>query len=109
MTYVEIPLTPVSQTFFIALGTIQYQLAVTWRGTIAGGDLDGWFLDISDQAGNALVQGIPLVTGADLLEQYAFLGIGNGAQLWVATDGDPSATPTSTNLGTLSHLYLVTN
>jgi hypothetical protein len=42
-------------------------------------------------------QGVPLVTGVDLLAQYAYLGfIGS---LVVQTDHDPDATPTYENLG----------
>ena len=63
-------------------------------------------MDIGDVNGNPLVSGIALVTGADLLGQYAYLGI--GGQLIVMTDGDPSAIPTFTNLGIESHLYYVT-
>lgn len=68
--------------------------------------LGGWVLDIADSANNPLVQGIPLVTGCDLLQQFGHLGIGGA--LWVLTDGDPMAVPTYHNLGSLSHLYFVT-
>lgn len=97
----EIPLSPNPQTFSITLGNQGYQLTVVWR------DPFGWYLDIADSAGNPLVQSIPLVTGADLLAQYGYLGI-NG-QLRVQTDNDPDAVPTFENLGKQSHLYFVTS
>jgi hypothetical protein len=101
MTTFEIPLTPQSQQFLITLSGMQYQMSVTWRDAVSG----GWFLDIADAGGNQIVSGIPLVTGVDLLAQYAYLGI-NG-QLWVATDGNPTAVPIYQNLGVASHLYFI--
>jgi hypothetical protein len=97
----EIPLTAQPQSFFITLGGIEYRLTLQWRETVGG----GWFLDIADSTLNPIISGIPLVTGADLLGQYAYLGI--PGKLGVATDGDPDAVPTFTNLGSQSHLYFV--
>jgi hypothetical protein len=99
---VEIPLSPTPQTLTVLLGNIYYQLNVQYRDTLEG----GWFLDISDSTGVPLVQGIPMITGANLLEQYAYLGI--DADLRVQTDNDPDAVPTYTNLGLTSHLYSAT-
>lgn len=99
-TVLEIPLSAQSQTFQITLSGKAYRLAVTWR------DPYGWFLDITRVDGAALVSGVPLVTGADLLAQYAYLGI--PGKLVVVSDGDPYAVPTFGNLGTGSHLYYVT-
>lgn len=96
----EIPLTAQPQTFTIALVSVQYQFTLAWRDTDGG----GWFLDIADASGNALLSGIPLVTGVDLLAQYGYLGF--GFELWVQTDA-ADAPPTFTNLGTQSHLYCV--
>ncbi len=101
-TIYEVPLSPQSQVFSIALNGVTYNLTLMWRTAPAPGN---WVLDIADSANNPLIQGIPLVTGCDLLGQYEYLGIGGG--LWVSTDGDPSAIPTYSNLGTLSHLYFV--
>lgn len=99
-TTYEIPLTPESQTFQISLVGVAYQLTVTWRDAPSG----GWFLDIADANLNPIIQGIPLITGADLLAQYRHLPVPAG-QLWVATDGNPNAVPTFSNLGITSHLY----
>lgn len=99
----EIPLTPQAQTFSVTLAGAAYEMTLTWRDAPALGG--GWFLDIADQSGNALIQGVPLVTGADLLAQYDYLGL--GFQLYVQSDGDPTAVPTYTSLGVTSHLYAV--
>jgi hypothetical protein len=94
----EIPLTPAQQTFLISLAGVQYTFALQWR------DPAGWFLDVADSTGNPLVGGIPLVTGINLLGQYAYLNF--GFELWVQTDA-ADATPTYANLGLQSHLYAV--
>lgn len=96
----EIPLSAQPQQFSIALAGVTYRITVQWRDPSPG-----WCIDIADAAGNPLVTGIPLVTGANLLEQYAYLGVGGG--LYVQTDNDPDALPTFGNLGASSHLYFV--
>lgn len=95
----EIPLSPTPQTFGITLNNVGYQLTVQWRNT----DQGGWFLDIADAQNNPIVSGIAMVTGADLLAQYGYLGL--GFTLRVQTDYDLSAPPTFTNLGVTAHLY----
>ena len=95
----EIPLTPVPQTFNVSLVGVLYQFTLQWR------DPAGWFLDIADSNGNAIVSGIPLVTGVDLLAPYGYLNF--QFQLWVKTDA-ADAPPTYTNLGSTSHLYVAT-
>ncbi|WP_025122473.1 MULTISPECIES: hypothetical protein [unclassified Serratia (in: enterobacteria)] len=95
----EIPLTPNNQRFGITLGGQAFNMRITWR------DAAGWMLDLMDGSGAALVSGIPVVTGADLLGQYKYLGI-NGS-LVVVTDTAAEEYPTKTNLGIASHLYFV--
>lgn len=97
--YFEIPLSSTAQQFNIALGGRQYLMLLQWRDT----DMGGWFLDISTSAGVAILLGVPLVTGADLLAQYPDKGF--GGVLRVTTDGDPDAVPTYSNIGTQSHVY----
>lgn len=101
MATYEVPLTAASQTFRISLAGVTYQLTVIWRDAANA----GWVLDIADDNGAAIVQGIPLVTGADLLEQYAYLNF--GGQLQVQTDHDVDAVPLFDNLGSSSHLYFI--
>lgn len=97
----EIPLTPNAQHFLVSLAGTQYEFTLQWRDAAQG----GWILDIADSAGNPIVSGVPLITGANLLEQYAYLGI--GGELWVQSDVDAGAVPTYQNLGSTSHLYFV--
>jgi hypothetical protein len=103
-TPVEIPLTPSqNQEFDILLGTQSYHLTLIYNDQMDG----GWYMDIADNLGNPLADGIPLVTGADLLAQYPDLAI--PGTLTVQTDHDILAPPTFDNLGINSHLYFTPN
>jgi len=99
-TVFEVPTAPKAQTFAISLAGITYNLTFTWNVPSSA-----WILAIADSNGVTLVSGIPLVTGADLLEQYAYLGI--GGQLIVQTDNDPTAVPTYESLGSTGHLFFL--
>jgi hypothetical protein len=93
-----IPLISVPQTFNIVMGGRQLTLTSKWN------ENSGWLLDFYDGVTtDPLVMAVPLVTGANLLEQYEYLGI-PGA-LVVMTDGDEFAEPTETNLGSEANLY----
>lgn len=96
---IEIALTADNQRFRITLGGVEYQMTLFWR------DVAGWVLDIANSMGKEIVNGIPLVTGANLLQPYWHLGF-NGA-LVVASDVDIYATPTKDNLGSGGHLYFI--
>lgn len=100
MAAFEIPLDPTPQTFTITLGGTEYRLTVKWNNVSAC-----WVLDIASTLGETIIAGIPLVTGADLLEQYKYLGI--KGQLIVQTDNSLDAVPTFDNLGINGHLYFV--
>jgi hypothetical protein len=89
---------PQSQT--IELAGVSYSLWIYWDVPAAL-----WVLDIADETGVAIVSGLPLVTGVDLLEQYAYLNIGGA--LVVQSDFDWRVPPTFDNLGTLGHLYFI--
>ena len=104
-TQYEIPLTPDAQSFIIALAGVKYTLTLTWNNMSST-----WNLDIGDAVNNPIVTGVPLVTGADLLEQYGYLNF--GGQLINTTDGvgDVDDVPaTYYNLGKISHLLYVTS
>lgn len=101
--FFEIPLSAKPQTFKITLGGTDYRLTITYKNTDEG----GWVLDIADSNSVPIVSGIPLVTGCNLLEQYAHLGF--AGRLWVQTSHDPDAVPTFTNLGSEAFLYWVTD
>lgn len=99
-----IPLTNVPQTFQIPLGGITYQMTSKWNDSDDG----GWLIDIADQNDVPLAANIPLITGADILENLEYLGIpGN---LYVNSTGStPLAVPTLENLGVDSNLYFSTS
>ena len=88
------------QKIALALSGTGYQLTLHWCAPATC-----WILDIADQNGNPLIQGLQLVTGAGLLAQYEYVGI--VGDLLAQTDFDPSAVPTFENLGTTSQLYYV--
>ncbi len=101
MSTYEVPLSPKPQSLTINLP----------NGTTIGlsflfqfNDDNCWIMDISDVSGNPLACGIPFVTGADLLEQYAYLGL--GVQMWCSTDGNLSTPPSWYNLGISAHLWV---
>lgn len=99
----EIPLVPsTAQSFTITLVGVTYTMTVTWCAPASC-----WMLDIADQNAVPIVPGIPMITGADLLEAYGYLNI--GGQLIVQTDYDVDAVPTFDNLGVTGHLYFVPN
>ena len=100
-TYNEIPTSGTPQILLVALNSGTYTLTLKWN-TIA----QTWIMDIGDASNNPLAQGLPLITGSDLLAQLEYLGIGGA--MTVQTDNDPTAVPTYSNLGTTGHLYFVT-
>lgn len=102
MATFEIPLTATPQRFQITLSGTEYQLALAWRNA----EEAGWTLDLFTVAGAPIIQGIPLVTGCDLLAPYEHLGL--GGVLWVQTTADPDAAPTFDNLGDGAKLFWTT-
>jgi hypothetical protein len=114
-TYYEIPLSATPQRFTVSLPiegnttgqTVNYKMTFQYRNAplaVAGGC--GWTVDLADDAGTPLACGIPLVTGADLLAQFAYLDL--GGHLVVLSEGEAYAKPTFENLGTGAHVYWVT-
>lgn len=83
-TYI-IPLTPEPQAFGITLAGRELRLTLRWLEVDEG----GWVLDIHEPEGaSAIVCGIPLVGGADLLEPYGYLDL--GGELHISGDTPPS-------------------
>ena len=99
-TAYEIPLDSDLQTFQVSLNGTTYQIRLLWNYFEGG-----WFIDLQDTSGNAIIGSMPLVTGADLLEQFAYENF--GVHLVVQTDHDVFAVPTYDNIGVTSHLYSV--
>ena len=95
MKAVEIPLVADNQTFATTINGSVYHLSVIWRG-------EYWVLDLADSNGSAIISGIPMITGADLLAQYRYMA------LVVLCDVAGQENPTQFDLGTLSHLYVFT-
>ena len=94
----EIPTSPTPQKFSVSLSGVTRELMLHWDAPAAC-----WIMDIADDTGTPILSGIPLITGADLLAQYAYAGLA-GIML-VQTDHDPDAVPTFANLGTAGHLF----
>lgn len=101
MSTFEIPLISLPQKFSVSLAGVSYNMTLRW---CEPGQF--WGLDIMDQGDTPILTGVPLITGGDLLDGYDYLNF--GGQLIVTTDYDKGAPPTSSNLGTQSHLYFVT-
>ncbi|HHT7529153.1 TPA: phage baseplate plug family protein [Raoultella planticola] len=99
MQFNEIPLTADNQQFSTILAGVTYQIRIIWREPY-------WVMDIANSSGAQVVKGVPLVTGADLLAQYAYMGF--GFRLAVICDVAGQDYPTQTDLGTGSHLLAIT-
>jgi hypothetical protein len=98
----RIPLVAIPQRFAIELNTHPLVMLCRWNG-----ESPAWELSLYDgNTGAPLFESLSLVTGTNLLAPYAYLGL--GGSLIVFTDGELSAVPTETNLGTEGNLYFVT-
>jgi hypothetical protein len=95
-----VPLQATNQKLQITLAGTVYNLTVRWNDMNAA-----WTLDIADASSNAIISGIPIVTGEDLLAPYAYLDF--GGQLIAQTTSDIDAVPTMDNLGATGNLYFV--
>lgn len=100
MDVYEIPLSSEPQSLVVSLSGTAYRLTLVWNPVSSA-----WVLDIADTSGNAILSGVPLVAGADLLAPVAYLGLGGA--LYVQTDNDAEAPPTVDNLGATAHVYWV--
>lgn len=96
----EIPLTPNSQTFSISLSGVQYRITLKWNSFA-----QLWFLDFRDINNVDILLGVPVITGANLLEQYDYLQF--GGEMYARTDDSPDTPPNFTNFGVTGHLYWV--
>jgi hypothetical protein len=98
-TVLTIPLTNLPQTFAITLNGRDLVMTSRWNDT-----MQTWLLDLVDGVTSLpILLSLPLVTGVDLLAQFAHLGL--TGQLIVYTDGQADAPPTLSNLGIDSNLY----
>lgn len=86
------------QLLGVTLNGVRYTLRIYWNDPA-----QCWNLDLNDVNNNPILQGIPLVTGLNLLSQYAYLQI--GGSLIVQTTNDASAVPTFVNMGDSGNLF----
>ena len=96
-----VPFVPAQpQSLQISIGGITYTIKVRWCDPF-----NCWILDLLDTTDNPILQGVPMITGADLLEQYNYLGL--QFSLVVQTNNDVNAVPTFVNLGSQGNLYIL--
>jgi hypothetical protein len=93
MAIQEIPLTADNQQFSIILAGTTWRISITWRDLY-------WIMDLQNDRGAGNLR-YSSVTGADLLAQYAYMGL--GFKLVVVCDDSTQDYPTKTDLGA-SHL-----
>lgn len=101
----EIPFTPKAQQITANLSGVDYKLSIRYS------NYNYWIMDITDIDDVPVLSGIPIVTGTDLLGQFAYLDLAKEAVIVALTlvGGRPSdAIPTYKNLGIDSHVYYVT-
>lgn len=97
----KIPLTNVPQKFAIDLAGKSYIFLCRYNT-----EMENWLISMQDgDTEQDIFDSMPLVTGTDLLAQYAYLGI--TGSLIVYTDGNEFAPPTEFNLGEECNLYYV--
>ncbi len=101
MTPFEIPTSPKPETFEVTLGGNVYEAKTRWNAFSSC-----WVLDLADQGGATILSGLPLITGADLVAQFAYLDV--GGMLIVQTDHNQDVVPDFDTLGSTGHLYFVT-
>lgn len=102
MTTYEFPLRPEAQQMTVQLGASTYSVRFGWADSPAG----GWFIDIADVNGDALINGLPLTAGENVLQQFDYLGI--GGEIRVETDGNDLIEPTYANLGSNGKVLFIT-
>ena len=96
MALFEIPLTGNNQAFNIQLAGVLYRLRLVWRGVPDG----RWFMDIGFPNGTALINGLPLTMGNNMLRQHQH--ILPGVLFMVSDDGTE---PTFDNLGVHARMF----
>lgn len=95
----KLPLKNTPQRFAIELAGKQLIMETKWNE-----EQPAWELNVYDGVTQEpLITSMPLVTGANLLEQFAHKGI--PGQLIAYTEGDEFAPPTLDNLGVEAELY----
>lgn len=96
----EIPLSNTPQRRTVSLSGTVYQIVVQWNPVTAA-----WVIDLSSASGDAILAGLPLMTGVNLLSPFAYLALGGA--LYVQVDSGGDAIPTYDTLGRTAHVYWV--
>lgn len=96
--YFQIPLRATPQSLGVVLLGVSYNLRTRWSRAS-----NCWTISLYDVDNNLLVGEVPMVTGCDLLGQYAYLGIGGGLLVY-DTSGPPDAVPGFASLGVTAQL-----
>lgn len=99
MNLFEIPVTARPQTFTVALSGILYTIRQWWLKPA-----QCWMFDIMDIGGAKIACGIPLITGADLLDQLQYIGL-KGWLFVISDELPPETVPDFTHLGVTGHVY----
>ena len=103
MAVYKIPLSNTPQRFELSLAGNTYIMVVRWFS-----GLSLWVFSLLEAETEAiLINDRPIVTGCDLLEQWAYLKLGGA--LVCFTSGDEDEPPALENLGTDANLYFVTD
>lgn len=93
MAVYEIPITASPQKTTVNLAGTDRVLTTAWCDPA-----QCWILSIDNVDGTNVIDGMPMVTGVDLLGQYAYLGI--GGSIFVQSLSDPSRVPGYSTLAT---------
>jgi hypothetical protein len=101
-TVYELPFTAYPQYVTARLVGVEYRFRLAWNRFT-----ECWVIDIATAAGAPIANGIPLVTGADLLEQFTYLEI--GGQMLVVTDQTATGrlVPSFDDLGLNGHVFFI--
>jgi hypothetical protein len=103
LKFFRVPLLNTPQRSQLSLSGVDYIFINRW---FSGMNL--WvFSLLSADDESILINDMPLITGADLLEQWEFLGI--PGKMICLTAGDQGAPPTFDNLGGAANLFYITN
>jgi hypothetical protein len=101
--FFRIPLLNKPQSSEITLSGVDYIIINRWSS-----GMEVWTFSLqSIETEKILINDMPLITGANLLEQWEYLGI--PGILICYTAGDQGEPPTFENLGTDANLFYITD